>query len=1754
MDTANTWRNLQEENIERQTGQTNDSFVDEQALMQAEQDKQANAMADVLRRMSMSSTERTREISGMPSLSANDYLSPTEIAEMGYGDSQFDTRTSFDNWLRSGPDFRANTQSNLSKVVNGVGKMGITAGTTFLNSTLGLIYGFGSAAVQTYDELTEPQEPGGTITTDTDGNIIQTDRKPKNKPIKNVVDAFVNNDVSELMLKVSDWAERVLPNYRTEEEQSEKYQQEWYKHMGTANFWGDTVLKNFGFTIGAIGAGALTGAGLNAAMGRKLGGNLLKGAVASGYGDTEASALIAKANELARAGKVVEAQKVLRGIDTSTKVTEQIIANAEQAAKRLNKFGVKTGLYGAAIGAMGEGLAEGTMARKEFVEEQLSRAEQEYLKEYDDLERRMLETGAEKYVTNTLYMSDGRAFPIPELTEEGQKRLALERQELKDRYDQEVAYINKEGDRLASTTYLLNIPVLTASNIAQFGRMLGGGWKTARRNLVHGSISKGYRPISKGLTIAKDILKNMAIEGSEEMIQGAISSGAKQLATHRLSYYNDLGYDDEALHTAKTWFDQMYDGGKEFLLNKKNWQEGAVGAITGFAMSSIGSVKEASSTAQDSKAAVEAINARIHDKDFQTRWRDYIRHLKGDMLMEQAVVDDDKYAYHTANDDQLIGDIMAFARAGRLNDLTDMAARFTDMSLDEAKEAKDAQSTNGENPANDEYYENLSPAEYRDNVKKHSTEVLEKIAQYKDVRDAVTALVKPGTSQEFIDEMVFSMMHINDSEERFREVLNDVIGTIDGYFSYEPARSEQAQQLEGDWDASKQALKAALSTVGVSTSGLLNQLPITEMKENLRSVYAVVERMKAERAGKHVTKADVAKLVAEAEDKTKKLEVEKKIDDLIKLVEDRDVFFKKFLRMQDDGTSSTPSAVQQQFEEERMTQKKVDEQVDAATTQQESNLLKSYTDVRNDYLSVPSERNNRIEQYKKMSGTNKYAKEFVDARDRLNDFMGTWLPAHPEGGFAPAMGEMVHFAFQHASSLDEFKNLPDKILPTFEEFTTLMSGFSIIPATEELYKKTKQAVKKSVTGYNKYKDGIRTVGESGIDWISLMSEENQQRVKNDLLGQTIGKPTTKEKEKEKEAEDPSNLLSGTDPGQPVSGERAVIKPKKEDGTAKKPTESVVQPAKGSTQKEAPVLSTDTKDGAAVVIGEEESDTGVTDLTVDGVVTAAADAYASVEETIPSEEQSTDEKHLDFLHMSIPDVSTTTNTLVRKYLEEPDMEALRKMKIEPFYEESYKEFIDALWARDAFRYSATQLKTGDTIHFIIDPKFPTYQDEPTILMAVRRPDKTFQVLTPLSLKTKKYTGLNALREEIFSQYADYRKKSPNNIFVFDKTSTVYATRKGFIPYNFQRGQWAIQNITGFEKDATVVMIGRNGTPVTVQGKSVSIPDSMKDYPVGTLWYMAPCAEGKHVPVALGLRRYGLNAAQNASRVQNEVDSILTNIAGLAKDLTTDNIAAQNEELRKQLGQLTQVLDIHDIYFEFNDYNNIGPGLKIVTNWRKFASKKDDAEGNEEHYRIYKPDAVTAEKLINLVEEQAKHYQLSADAAHPESAQKQFAKLMESHAVVSFAQQLYPMGTDFRVAGYKEGEGFVLQGAQRANVIATKDNLSDVDSSTEAVVSDKVEVDILDDFDEAFDVASSNVSVHKQRDNVEGRQTRDIVSEITENSNLSEEAREALVAIFSEDKSTELSDELIAKLRDFGITEDEARKTSQEKLDQLTTCLL
>lgn len=173
-------------------------------------------------------------VSDYSAQSLDNLWEPTPIAVgQGYGTSKYDKGIMTIDEAQNIEAMRGEQQSAAAQWLHGITKGGVLAGTTFLQGTLGTIYGLGDMALNI-------------------GN--------KNESGWETFSRIWDNDFNDGVEEINQYMEKILPNYRTLEEQNRK----WYQNLGTANFWADTILKQVGFTVGSFYSGRVFTGGLRA--------------------------------------------------------------------------------------------------------------------------------------------------------------------------------------------------------------------------------------------------------------------------------------------------------------------------------------------------------------------------------------------------------------------------------------------------------------------------------------------------------------------------------------------------------------------------------------------------------------------------------------------------------------------------------------------------------------------------------------------------------------------------------------------------------------------------------------------------------------------------------------------------------------------------------------------------------------------------------------------------------------------------------------------------------------------------------------------------------------------------------------------------------------------------------------------------------------------------------------------------------------------------------------------------------------------------------------------------------------------------------------------------------------------------------------------------------------------------------------------------------------------------------------------------
>lgn len=640
-----------------------------------------------------------------------------------YGSSIWDKPSVNEEEYQNLADIRAENQPWYAQIGAGLAKGAILAGTTFLDGTLGLLFG-----------ISEDRWSG-----------------------------LWDNDFSKAMQSVNEWSEQALPNYYTREEQ----EQPWYENIFTANFLGDKFIKNLGFTVGAFYSGGLESAGV-----RGLGKLATVGAKRLGAGI-----------------------KTLKGISKASSI-------------------VASGL-GSVTSAVNEGRIEALNNSKDWFELHKAQLDDEYAQRI-------------QAITNQY---------------EGTEIYDQLMQAEKESYNAALGRLSEDRLKMGNADLLMNIPILTASNIIQFGKLYANGFKTARKatNIVGkaGEYTAGTTRLGATTAITKGALS----EGNEEILQGAASRIAGNYYSTDVNNFYKAKTNRQASQETLDWVKSFAEGINETVNDGSSWEEFFIGSLTGaLGMPRFRGMKNAQGgfqspitieegainewreyskkIARENKIA-NYMNNRINSPEFKNYYQGLIRHNKYQNDMNQAAEQGDEFNFKNAEHAQLISDVAMFDQAGKIEDLKSAINEASGTSQEDLESivvnttSKDengdligpfsqyaSKDDNGNIIANFGTEEAMN--EMASKINKNKEDILNTIKEYQDIKDELILKTGQQLSDDQLEELTWMKSQIGNWAERatsmsgeVKSAIGNVIGNLDSLLRF----NQQVRDFEGQYNA-----------------------------------------------------------------------------------------------------------------------------------------------------------------------------------------------------------------------------------------------------------------------------------------------------------------------------------------------------------------------------------------------------------------------------------------------------------------------------------------------------------------------------------------------------------------------------------------------------------------------------------------------------------------------------------------------------------------------------------------------------------------------------------------------------------------------------------------------------------------------------------------------------------------------------------------------------------------------------------------
>lgn len=578
-----------------------------------------------------------------------------------WGNSMWDEKTAnatdFENNLS---DLRGQNQPWYAQLGAGVLKGVTTAATTFLDGTIGLLYGAGSAAANL------------------DASKV------------------FNNDVSNAFQDFNEFMEEFAPNYKSRDEENNK----WYQNLGTMNFWADGLIKNIGFTVGAFySGGAFTKAlkGIGWAWDMAKAGKAVKEAkLSTEFAKNSMRAMELEALQGARSGTgVAVAGSVLSAVNEGRIEANQVyrdaftLGNSPEESK-----GAAREILMAERQRMQEIEEDTTLTANEkaILQQQVRDKSNALLKQ---AEENAASAGMLTLALNIPILSIDNFKMFGRLYSRGFKQSVKQvgnnviSQELKVAQDA-VKNATTKAEKEAAKKALREVELKAKNkhNIANRNEI---------EDVAEGITEKDGRVAWDDITTKQAVWKGFKtglMEGNEEMAQSFVSSTAGNMTMPEdpNAYYKALT-DLNATVKTNDFLTSVTKGFLDSYGNGDRWEEGAIGFITGIlGMPTFGTRANSDSNTWLGRGKMiglsgglggEISNANYLNKlgneaanninAFRDKYKHHAQFLSQSQAFTNAMdgylKDKNEFAYNNARDNDDFAMISAFAVTGRLDEI-----------------------------------------------------------------------------------------------------------------------------------------------------------------------------------------------------------------------------------------------------------------------------------------------------------------------------------------------------------------------------------------------------------------------------------------------------------------------------------------------------------------------------------------------------------------------------------------------------------------------------------------------------------------------------------------------------------------------------------------------------------------------------------------------------------------------------------------------------------------------------------------------------------------------------------------------------------------------------------------------------------------------------------------------------------------------------------------------------------------------------
>lgn len=748
-----------------------------------------------------------------------------------YGSSVFDEGILVNPDQETIANQRGDRQPWYAQIAAGISKGLLLAGTTFLDGTIGLLTGIGTA-------FSEWRFSG-----------------------------IWDNSVSRALKEFNDWSEKALPNYYTREELNNP----WYENIFTSNFLGDKFIKNLGFSIGAFYSGNVYAApfrmgkvaqAINSVFKSTKAAPLTSSIVGIGLASVNESRVEAINNSTdwfnlhkqqlddwwdtqineEFAPLYEEAQKEfaatkgqLQRVTTADGTTRIIDPAAERYKNRLAQLDAQMAnrraarnsdkRYQEALGKLSEDrLKMGNMDLLMNLPVLMASNAIQFAKAFaggyktgravDGIKRRSL-NAAEKNATKGAVAEGAAAKEAGATVTATEGAAAKAATTAKGAAATESAALNTAAPVTAGTT-----AKVVATETAETAAKPGVNWM--------------YEYARSKFATPGAVVKSGLSEGTEEIMQKAASVVAGKYYETNINNWYKKQIDPNAEEETLNFIKANVEGIAETFGDISSWEEFAIGGITGmlgiptittrtnaegktrlgFKMQ--GGARNEWREAQEKRKRGEELaaqmNARIQSPEFLNYYQGLIRHNALQRDMDDALQSGNPFEFKNAEHAQFVSDIIMFDKAGRLNDLEAMLGMALDTSEENLAEiVKQTTSKTADGKLAGPYaeYAHLEDdnsisvdfgkegiAEMTKKVNKQKEESLAAIKNYRKTKTDLDIAYGAALDDEQLAELTYMQTQLQDWQDRAKDMAPLIRKTFQSMMDNYLAIRKQSDEKE----------------------------------------------------------------------------------------------------------------------------------------------------------------------------------------------------------------------------------------------------------------------------------------------------------------------------------------------------------------------------------------------------------------------------------------------------------------------------------------------------------------------------------------------------------------------------------------------------------------------------------------------------------------------------------------------------------------------------------------------------------------------------------------------------------------------------------------------------------------------------------------------------------------------------------------------------------------------------------------------